>query len=661
MKRNGITPKTGSRRRGDALMLLGVGCLVTLCVLLVQALRPGLYEHMDHKAFDVLAGQMTPRQPGPVPVLIAIDDKSLGSLGQWPWPRHRLASLVSGLRQAGAEAVVLDLILASRDRTSLAFIREDLRQNRGLDLPLGHIPPELRDHDRALADALAQTRSVLGFKLLFEATAPAVRPCASGQTLDASSLPLAMTPHAAGDVVCPLPELGGAASSLGFVNAMPDSDGVLRRVPIVALLGNRVLPGLMLAALQARGLSAMGVGRDMDGEFVQLDRTRIRTDSHGNVLLRYRGSGGTFQTLSAVDVLEGRAPQLDGRIAIIGPTSAGLGDNQVTPTDRVFPGIEVHATLLDNILQGDHLTRPAWAGGAEAVAVVAVGVLTSLLMLAAGPIACAVGLAAGAVGTWAASLALLDGPGFWLSPVPAEMVLVLNMAVLSLVKYGIEERELRIRNQQLLQAQDATIISLTALAETRDPETGGHIKRTREYVLILARQLSGKPGYRDFLDSDTVDLLYKSAPLHDIGKVGIADSILLKPGRLTQSEWLDMQRHTTIGADTLAEAESQAFDSADRSFLALARDIALTHHEKWDGTGYPAGLRGEEIPLGGRLMALADVYDALISKRVYKDAMTHAEAVEIIRDGSGTHFDPGVVEAFLETEGLFAEAAGRYA
>jgi adenylate cyclase len=660
MQRNGITPKTGSRRRGGALKLLGVGCLVTLCVLLIQTLRPDLYEHMEHKVLDVLTGQLAPSPPGPVPILVAIADKSLGSLGQWPWPRHLLASLVSGLRQAGAEAVVLDLILASRDRTSLAFIREDLRQNRGLDLPLGHIPPELRDHDRALADALAQTRSVLGFKLLFEATAPLVRPCASGQALETSALPPPLTPHAAGNVICPLPELSVAASSLGFVNAMPDSDGVLRRVPIVAVLGDRVLPGLMLATLQARGLSAVGVGRDMDGDFVQFDRTRIRTDNRGNVLLRYRGPGGTFQTLSAIDVLQGRTPRLGGRIAIVGPTSAGLGDNQVTPMDRVFPGIEVHATLLDNILQGDHLARPSWSGGAEAMATLLVGALTSLLMLAAGPIVCAAGVAAGAVGIWAASLALLDGPGFWLSPLPAEMVLVLNMAVLSLVKYGLEERELRIRNHQLLQAQDATIISLTALAETRDPETGGHIKRTREYVHILARQLAEKPGYRDFLDSGSVELLYKSAPLHDIGKVGIADSILLKPGRLTQSEWLDMQRHTTIGAETLAEAESQAFDSADRSFLALARDIALTHHEKWDGTGYPAGLRGEEIPLGGRLMALADVYDALISKRVYKDAMTHAEAVEIIRQGSGTHFDPGVVEAFLETEGQFADTARRY-
>jgi response regulator RpfG family c-di-GMP phosphodiesterase len=155
-------------------------------------------------------------------------------------------------------------------------------------------------------------------------------------------------------------------------------------------------------------------------------------------------------------------------------------------------------------------------------------------------------------------------------------------------------------------------------------------------------------------------MLYKSAPLHDIGKVGIADSILLKPGRLSAQEFDEMKRHTLLGADTLAEAERLSLDKGDRSFLALAREIALSHHEKWDGTGYPRGLKGEDIPLGGRLMALADVYDALVTKRVYKDAMPHEEAVKIILDGRGSHFDPDVVDAFLESGKEFREISTRY-
>ena len=240
------------------------------------------------------------------------------------------------------------------------------------------------------------------------------------------------------------------------------------------------------------------------------------------------------------------------------------------------------------------------------------------------------------------------------------MVLFGNMGILSLIKYGMEERELRIRSQQLLHAQDATIMSLTALAETRDPETGGHIRRTREYVLVLARVLARKPKFKKYLDRDTIELLYKSAPLHDIGKVGIADSILLKPGSLTPEEFKAMQLHTLLGAETLAEAERQSTDSSDRSFLGLAREIALSHHEKWDGSGYPQGLKAEAIPLGGRLMALADVYDALVTKRVYKDAMPHEEALQIILAGRGTHFDPDVVDAFEETQLEFLAISNRY-
>jgi response regulator RpfG family c-di-GMP phosphodiesterase len=162
------------------------------------------------------------------------------------------------------------------------------------------------------------------------------------------------------------------------------------------------------------------------------------------------------------------------------------------------------------------------------------------------------------------------------------------------------------------------------------------------------------------LTPGTIELLYKCAPLHDIGKVGIADSILLKPDRLTDEEFTEMQRHTILGADTLADAARHTTHGAEQSFLALARDIAVSHHEKWDGSGYPYGLAGEEIPLGGRLMALADVYDALVTKRVYKEAMTHEEAVKIITQGRGVHFDPAVVDAFLESETRFRDILTRY-
>lgn len=179
--------------------------------------------------------------------------------------------------------------------------------------------------------------------------------------------------------------------------------------------------------------------------------------------------------------------------------------------------------------------------------------------------------------------------------------------------------------------QEVTIQAMASLAETRDNETGNHIRRTQHYVKLLAELLRDHPRFRHFLNDETIHLLFKSAPLHDIGKVGIPDHILLKPGRLTKEEFEIMMTHTTLGRDAIQRAEDQLGFPVD--FLRLAKEIAYSHQEKWDGSGYPQGLSGDDIPISARLMAVADVYDALISHRVYKPGMPHEEAVDIIRQG----------------------------
>ncbi|NYZ16694.1 two-component system response regulator [Azospirillum sp. RWY-5-1] len=226
------------------------------------------------------------------------------------------------------------------------------------------------------------------------------------------------------------------------------------------------------------------------------------------------------------------------------------------------------------------------------------------------------------------------------------------------------EAEVARRTRDLQASQDATIVAMASLAETRDAETGNHIRRTQRFVRILAEALRDDPvhgpAHRDLLTDAFIELLHKSAPLHDIGKVGVPDAILLKPGRLTPDEFAVMKTHTTLGYEAIRKAEGLLGD-ADSSFLRLAREIAHTHQEKWDGSGYPQGLRGEAIPISGRLMAIADVYDALISRRVYKDAMSHEQAVRIIREGRDTHFDPALVDTFLTIHHRFAEIAAELA
>ncbi len=220
------------------------------------------------------------------------------------------------------------------------------------------------------------------------------------------------------------------------------------------------------------------------------------------------------------------------------------------------------------------------------------------------------------------------------------------------------ETEVGKRTRELQAIQDVTILAMASLAETRDNETGNHIRRTQHYVKVLGQQLQDHPRFRHYLTGPMLETLFKSAPLHDIGKVGIPDRILLKPGRFTPEEFEIMKTHTTLGRDAITQAEAQLGMKVD--FLACAKEIAYGHQEKWDGSGYPIGQMGDSIPISARLMALADVYDALISRRVYKAAMPHEAARQIILEGSGKHFDPDVVQAFLACEAEFQTIAAQY-
>ena len=223
-----------------------------------------------------------------------------------------------------------------------------------------------------------------------------------------------------------------------------------------------------------------------------------------------------------------------------------------------------------------------------------------------------------------------------------------------------EELQVRLRaGERLLslESRDVTIFALAKLAESRDLDTGAHLDRIREYCRILCEHLLEQGPYVGQIDGDFLRMVYLTSPLHDIGKVGIPDRILLKPGKLTAEEFEIMKQHAQIGSDTLDAALQTR---PDAQFLKMARDIAHSHHEKFDGSGYPSGLKGQNIPLCGRIVALADVYDALTTKRVYKPAFSHEESRAIILEGSGKHFDPAIVDAFLESESKFVAVRQRF-
>lgn len=261
---------------------------------------------------------------------------------------------------------------------------------------------------------------------------------------------------------------------------------------------------------------------------------------------------------------------------------------------------------------------------------------------------------------------LIGATDYLVKPIGANVLLA---RVQNLIDREATQRELSFRNARLkveveqhatslIIANETIIDAMVLLAEFRDNETGAHIQRTSHYVQVLGEALAKTPKYRDALSTTDIATFAKCAPLHDIGKIGIPDSILMKPGRLTEEERLIMNKHTVFGREALDRAMQGR--GGGNEYLRVARDIAGGHHERWDGTGYPDGLAGNQIPLCARLMAVADVYDALISPRVYKPAMPHSEAVNFISAGSGTLFDPDIVAAFFDCSSVFNDIRNRY-
>ena len=656
-------------------VILITGTLFTVLLVVLYLYQPLFLRFLDNKSYDtfLMALPQEMAKTPATPVIVDIDEKSLAKYGQWPWPRYRVAMLLDKLMELGPASIGLDTVLAEPDRTSLSVLQKAIYRDLKILLPTKQVPQVLLDNDRTLAATLSRGPFVLGHKFTFSkleisSPAPPGKKSSAGECrLHPLSLAVGTDDKMlsnpknylfqARDVVCNLRSFAEKAPSSGFINVTPDRDGVLRRVPLLVEYNGNTYPSLALAALlQTEKVKQVFLKVNGGGvESLRLNQTVIPLDGKGNLLIRYRGKGQTFTYLSAADILEGvvTRKQIQGHIVLLGTSAAGITDFHSTPFDSVFPGVEVHATVIDNIQKKDFFSRPSWIPGLELMMVIAAGLFSTFHLTRVGALGSLISLCVGALGMWQCSLWILQYQGLVISPVIPLLALASNFTLVTSLKYWQEEREKRARAKELLLTQDFTIRCLASLTECRDSETGGHIIRTQAYVAAVCRQLSTDPRYAEALDGETREHLYKSSPLHDIGKVGVPDHILLKPGKLTPEEFEEMKKHTTYGRDAIQRAEEKFGIGKSSEFLRLAKEIAYTHHEKWDGTGYPKNLQGEDIPISGRIMALADVYDALICHRVYKPPFTHEEAVALIVQLRGVLFDPGVIAAFLEVKEEF--------
>jgi adenylate cyclase len=657
-----------SSTRRDRIASWCLGVAVVIIVASFCVVKPLYFQFFDNKLFDTfLRFSTSGTKPSPAVAIVEIDEKSLTRFGQWPWPRYRIAALLEKLKSAGAKTIALDMMFPEPDRASLVHLKEAAEKELGRKLDLSGIPMAYRDNDATLASAFARTCPILGYEFLFGATRPPNQICTIS--------PLAVVLRErkgerrwpitrAAAVTCNIPVLASATPFSGFLNAGPDEDGVIRRMPLVIEYEHRIYPSLALAAfLHHIDTKEPIILSFMESNRLSIGRLNVPLDESGRLIVKYAGPAGLFPRASVIDVIDGRVSKdfFKDKLVFLGPSAPGLAGLKTTPLDPVFPGVEVHASVVDNLLRADFLRRPSSAPALEAMLTLVIGLLSVCLLVIARPIVSLASIAFASVLLWQACLLLFRTKGVFISPLFPTLALFSNLALLTAFLFRQEKLKLKAKTRELLETQELTIQCLSSLAETRDSDTGGHIRRTQLYVRAICERLAKHPDFSSFLTPDMIETLQKSAPLHDIGKVGVPDAILLKPGRLDQNEFDVMKKHTVYGREAIAKAEARFWEKGTSTFLDAAKDIAYYHHEKWSGGGYPMGASGKDIPISARIMAVADVYDALVSGRVYKSAYNHDEAVRIIVEEKGKYFDPRVVDAFLAVQADFRRILVKFA
>jgi adenylate cyclase len=621
------------------------GLVPTLVAAALCLYRPAALARVEWRVYDMLVRASSTRPPDSRVVVVDVDERSLTVIGQWPWRRDLVAALIDELRNLGASVVALDIMFSEADRYA----------------------DEGPNPDVALEETLRGGRVILGYALTFDDPGEAPRTCVNHPIglaiVGGEDEPAADSLFRATGAVCNLPNLALAAGISGFLNAAPDPDGILRRVPLVVELDGRMYPALALTAVSA-ATDSQGVAlriananastlmvSPINGNGAAHGRNgsiNVPLDGKSNLLLRYRGKKRTFPYVSAVDVLDARLDPATFRDKVVFVGTSALGTREVvsTPLDTLFTGVEVHATVADNLLQQDFVRRPEHAVVLEALVVLIFGGIIALVGARFGAAWGAAGGAVCLIVVWTGAAAVLSRYGAFLSPFYPTIGLASALAFVTGTQAALERIRADRAGHDKAVTQRVMVQALLSLVEIRDAETGRHSRRTQQYARVLARELSTRAGYTEYLTPERIELIATLAPLHDIGKVGVPDRLLNKPGMLTADELIEMRKHPVHGRDVILKTE-QEVGVRDDLTLAIAKDIVYTHHEKWDGSGYPQGLRGNQIPIAGRLMALVDVYDAAHSRRVYQKAMEHADVVAMIVNGRGTHFDPAVVDAFV--------------
>lgn len=578
-------------------------------------------------------------------VIVNIDDKSLQVLGQWPWSRDINAELIKKINSMNPAAIAINMVFPELDRNRPIIVSPSNQDRNGWD----GLSLKQKTHDELFIDAIDKSNSILSVYLHESQNMPSCKESLF-QNLRFQYLEGRIEEKIS--ILCNHKALQQNSKRFGFINLDADDDGFVRRVSFFMNYEGVVIPSFSLATM-------LSLDKDIaidDSNRLQILTHSIKMNDDMKVLLNFHS---TYPTLiSAIDVLRGNVNPniLKGKIVLLGLSL--VGSNNIYPISENIKksNIEIQATFIENVLNNELLVQPEVYKKINILLSFLFSSLLLFFLLKRYYLAILGAIFILFIGVVLYTLFfyiqdIYISIGYFLVPSLHYFFLI----TLIFIYINIEEKNRF--HYELQKSYSATVESISLVVSMRDGETGEHIRRTKSYVKALAQYLYDNNFYRDVLNQNFILYLYEAAPLHDIGKIGIPDAILKKEGNLTPDEYKIMQKHPEL-AKAVIEKAMKFYDK--NIFLDMAYNIAYYHHERWDGQGYPLGLEKDNIPLEAQLMALADIYDSLISKRCYKEAYAYDEVEKIIIEGRGAAFNPILVDAFIEIKDEFREIHKRY-